>query len=133
MSPKLAFLRHSLNYLWLVAAAVYLSISAAQAVSRNYSSKQELARLEAQLVELEVEKTRLEALLVYLQTDSYKEKELRRALLLVKPGEKVYALPESAHPQSLEEAASGTVVAVTPETEAAQSQPIWRQWVEYLF
>lgn len=131
MSPRtVTLLRASLRYAWLLPVAVYLFVQAVQAVSSNYQSRQQIAELEARLEDLRLEKERLAALQVYLQTDAYREKELRRSLLLVRPGEKAYVLPESGNPRPLEE------VAARPrpvENAPVENQvPIWRQWVDYL-
>ena len=102
-------------------------VLAGQAVLRNYHSQQETASLKAQLASVQVEKLRLQALLVYYNSDSYKEKELRRTLLMKKPTEKMYALPESSLAKTVEEdLPAGRAVA------ASDSLPIWRQWVEYV-
>lgn len=124
-------LRSSLNYLWLAAAAVYLSVSAGRAMLNNYHSQQQIETLEQRAVTLKLEQQRLEALLVYLSTDAYKEKELRRALLLIRPGERVYALPESANPQILQDVAVNLPVK-SQSAKDIDSTP-WRAWIDYLF
>lgn len=127
ISRLLTWLRGSVSYLWLVAAAVYLSVLAGQAVVRNYQSQQDTKHLEDQLTKLAQERDQLRALVVYYNTDSYKEKELRRALLLKQKDEKVYALPESS-----ENVAELTTEAPNKDQITRSSLPTWRQWVEYL-
>lgn len=111
--------------------AVYLGYSASQAAVRNYSSQQEIGKLQQQLEVAKQERTRLESLVVYYRTDAYKEKELRRALLLVRPGEAVYALPESSKVAELD------IDARAAGTEQGKSsavvKPNWKLWVEELF
>jgi cell division protein FtsB len=124
----LTWLRSSASYLWLIGIAVYLAISAGQAVLRNYQSQQETKRLNAELETRKEEKERLEALVVYYNTDVYREKELRRALLLKKPGERVYALPESAVALELEQ----QVKKATDSIDPRRALPSWRQWVDYV-
>jgi cell division protein FtsB len=120
--------RRSWSFLWLVAVAGYLVVLAGQAVYRNYQAQQETLALKNQLLQAQQERARLEALLVYYQTDSFKEKELRRALLLKKPGEKVFALPESNAAKRAEEQKAPTV----QEKDAVSTQPVWRQWLDYV-
>lgn len=85
--------------------------------------------MKQELEEAERERERLEALLIYYKTDAYKEKELRRALLLKRPEEAVYALPESSISKSLEEVTSAAVV---KEAKKQPEEAIWKQWVHYL-
>lgn len=122
------WLRRSLNVLWLVLAAGYLMVIAGQAVHRSYQEKQDLQTLQEKLHQQELQRDRLKALTVYYGSDSFKEKELRRALLLKRPGEAVYALPESAVSRKLEEEALASAAAKQQQAEG----PIWRQWIDYL-
>ena len=124
-------LRQSASYLWLIAAAVYLGVSAGQTVLRSYASKQEISDLQQKLANAQLEKQRLQALIVYYNTDGFKEKELRRAMLLAMPNETVYALPESNHNKSLEdEVTSPDVTKAT--TKTVSNEPNWKLWWEYL-
>ena len=131
-NPFVSYFRTSSGYLWLAPVAVYLSVSAGQAMLRNYSSQQETTALRTQLQTAKQERERLTSLVVYYQTDNFKEKELRRAMLLVRPNETVYALPESSMVRSLEsETVSDGVVNTTASPNSAL--PYWRQWLQYLF
>jgi|GEM_PF-6606888 len=133
MAPQfLQRFRNSFSYLWLIAVAGYLSVSAGQAMIRNYQSQQQIANQQKQLASLQLEKQRLEALLVYYKTDSYKEIELRQNFLLVMPGERVYALPESGNVRSLEDEALTGDVADTTVRKPQSDEPDWRQWFNYL-
>jgi len=133
MAPQLAQrFRNSFSYLWLVVVAGYLTVSAGQAMVRNYQSQQQIVSLQRQLASLQLEKQRLDALLVYYNTDSYKELELRQDFLLVMPGERVYALPESGNVRSLEdEALAGDQQTSTTRTKQSD-EPDWHQWLDYL-
>jgi len=126
----IAWLARSFSFMWLVVVAAYLCVQAGQAVYKNYQAQQQVSDLQNQLTQAEGERDRLTALLVYYQTDSYKEKQLRQDLLLRKPGEKVYALPESAGAIS-EEDDGQTTVSVS-QAPAQNTDPIWRQWINYL-
>jgi cell division protein FtsB len=131
MSPLLfQQFRNSLSYLWLIAAAGYLAVSASQAVIRNYHSQEEINDLEAHLADLKLEKQRLDALVIYYKTDAYKEKQLRQNLLLAKPNETVYALPEAGNVRSLEDEA---LKPASAHVAVATVDPYWQQWLDYLF
>jgi cell division protein FtsB len=125
------YLQLSFNYLWLIAAATYLAVSASQAVVRNYQSQQITLELKQKLAVASLEKQKLEALIVYYKTDAFKEKELRRALLLAKPNEKVYALPESYNPKNLDQLT--VAKSSVPKVKAEIAQTNVEQWVAYLF
>lgn len=124
-----SWLQGSFGYVWLVVLAAYFSVLAGQAIYRNYQSQQVSDSLEAELIAAKLEKERLEALVVYYRTDAFKEKELRRTLLLKLPEEKVYALPESGIGLQVEEAE----IARREEEERLSSDPNWKQWLNYLF
>lgn len=122
----LLWLRNSVSYLWLVVVAVYLSVLTSQAVIRNYQSQQDIKQQEQELAVLVEQRDQLRSLIVYYNTDSYKEKELRRDLLLKGKGEKVYALPESSYAQA------AATPAPVDKKAVVRSLPIWQQWVQYL-
>jgi hypothetical protein len=124
-----SFAQTSFSYVWLVVLAAYFSVLAGQAIYRNYQSQQITTGLQKELSAAKLEKERLTALVVYYHTDAFKEKELRRSLLLKLPEEKVYALPESAIGQKIEEAD----IARLKEEERRSSDPNWKQWFDYLF
>ncbi|HSI20836.1 MAG TPA: septum formation initiator family protein [Verrucomicrobiae bacterium] len=124
----LTWLQGSFSYIWLVALAVYFSVLAGQAIYRNYQAQQDSKALRAELAQAKQERERLEALVVYYKTDAFREKELRRSLLLRMPDEKVYALPESAIGKKAEEAE----VALREQSDPRTSLPTWRQWFDYL-
>lgn len=130
------WIRNSWSYLALFALAAYFVGLAGRSVYRSYEAKQETQRLEAELRQADEEIDRLKALNAYYQTDTYKEKELRRTLLLKKPTERVYALPESS---LVKEEAEGVAVAEavsgseegTKKASEWEALPLWRQWVRY--
>ena len=124
----LTWFQTSVGYLWLVVLAVYFSVLAGQAMYRNYESQQVSNGLKQELADAQLERDRLSALVVYYTTDSFREKELRRSLLLKMPDEKVYALPESAIGRQVEQEQAVRRQLADPRT----SQPTWRQWIEYL-
>jgi cell division protein FtsB len=124
----LTWIQSSFGYLWLIALAVYFSVSAGQAMYRNYQAQQEVDKLAQQLESAQLERERLEALVVYYKTDAFREKELRRSLLLKLPEEKVYALPESAASRRVE----AEEAVRRQEEDVRTDQPTWQQWIDYL-
>jgi cell division protein FtsB len=114
--------------LWLLVAIGYLGVITVRSITASYQSRQYIASLEGRLVALQQERARLESLLVYYQSDSFKEKELRRTLLVRRSEEKVYALPES----SAGKAARAQVVTQQSAGDSRLTLPVWQQWVQYL-
>jgi cell division protein FtsB len=123
-----AWFKRSLSVLWLVIAAGYLMVLAGQAILHNYQTQQEIKGLQDKLSQAQLQKAQLKALSVYYQTDSFKEKELRRVLLMKRPEETVYALPESGISKQLEEEA----LATTDAQDKERSKPYWKQWIDYI-
>lgn len=107
----------------VVLVGVYLLYQVGASILGNYRSQQEIKAATDRIAELNLEKERLQSLLVYYDTQSYQEIELRRRLLLKKPGETVVAL-RGDHPL--------TKLTTEPDA-AAPSIPAWRQWYDYYF
>jgi cell division protein FtsB len=129
----LDWLKQSVSFLWIIVVAIYLMYAAGQAVYHNYQNQQQTISLKNQLQSLQLEKVRLQSLLVYYQSDSYKEKELRQDLLLQMPDEKVYALPEGNNARSLEnDVLNPLPTLVKSNTHKTTNTPIWRAWYDYL-
>lgn len=127
------WLKHSFSYLWLVAFAIYLAFSAGQSVYKTYQANQETEALREKLSKTLLEKQRLDALLVYYQTDTFKEYEMRRAMLLKNPNEKVYALPEQSESGSIVDGVEMALVQEQKkEVEDKKQQANWRQWYEFV-
>jgi len=133
----LLWLRGSFSFLWLALVAGYLMVLAGHAVYANYQSQQETVDLQRQLVRSQEQEARLNALLIYYRTDSFKEKVLRKDLLLKLPQEQVFALPESSG--SASELDEGTVAEGLADTSSVSGkienagESIWRRWVDYLW
>ena len=126
----LFWVRRSFGVLWLVVIAAYFSVLAGRAVYKNYQEQQTLASLQKQLVAATVQRDRLRALLVYYRTNDYQELALRQDLLLQKPGERVFALPESSTTTLSDEEI--TVTSGAPKSGKPSADPLWKQWEAYL-
>jgi cell division protein FtsB len=95
---------------------------------QNYKVNQEIKSLEQEVTTLEEENQRLKNLVLYYRTDSYKEKEARRKLLMKMPDEKVLALPETEynHEQAEDQ--------IDNEKDRDKYQePNYKLWIEYIF
>lgn len=112
-------------YVLVVAFVIYTIYSLVINVYRNYQTKTEINKAKEEILTLQIEKERLQSLLSYYDTRSYQEIELRRRLLLKKPGEIVVALNGNA-PLSEKD--------TTPENIQTKTElpPIW-QWYDFYF
>lgn len=112
---------HYLSWLWILILAVYAATSAVRSIVKNYQEEKEIKAISNEINHLKLEKTRLEALTTYYSTDTYKEKEIRRRLLLRKPEEYVIAFPELNKPTQPEE------TQVKVQSERAN----YEKWLDY--
>lgn len=113
----------SLNIgIWIgIAFAIYISYYLIDTVVKNYRMQQEIAKLEQQISDLEVESQKLKYQIQYYQTDSYKEKEARARLGLQAPGEGVIMLPNSDQSKAAED-----------ETSKQTKRSNIEQWFDFL-
>ena len=127
----ISWARQSISYLWLIVLAGYFAVAAGTALYHTYQDNQQTASLDNQLAADNLEKARLQALLVYYNTDAYKENQLRASLLLQLPGEKVYALPESSAARTAEQDAAADLP--QQAKKPVSNLPVWQQWLQYLW
>jgi cell division protein FtsB len=102
-----------------------------RSVWMNWKLNQQISLIKKQIETTKEQNRNLENLIVYYQSDSFKEVEARRKLGLKKPGEKVIAVPAK------------TYVNYQAETEAEKQRlsesddvddlPNWKAWYQFLF
>lgn len=114
---------------WLILGGVALLViwSLASSIWRSYEIRQDIATAESNLSDLKLERDRLKSLLVYYQSKSFQEIELRRHFLLKKADETVVALRSN-------EPIAG--VATNEELNPTESEPEptgWRLWWQFYF
>lgn len=102
---------------------LYLMILVGKSVYTNWQTNQATKKLQIEIDTLEVENQNLRDLIAYYQTPSFKEKEARRKLGLVKPDEKVVIIskeqPVIKNP-------------VTPSSEEPK-KPNYQLWWQFFF
>ncbi|HLB95690.1 MAG TPA: septum formation initiator family protein [Patescibacteria group bacterium] len=106
-----------------------------RAVWQNWQLKDAILKLEEQLATLENQKKDLNNLLIYYQSDSFRELEARKRLGLKKVGEKMVILPlPSATPEStpanFPEEVAQEKEKITGETGRTQIAN-WLLWWQY--
>lgn len=110
-------------YIFGVLALIYLTFLVGKSVYTNWQTDQKVKKFKTDLDILEVENQNLKNQITYFQTESFKEKEARRKLGLVKPDEKVVIL--SREPEKLKEET------ISPEEAEQKSKPNYKLWWEY--
>ena len=115
---------------WLIlAGACFVVIwSLASSVWRNYQIREDIATANTNLTKLTLERDRLKSLLVYYNSRSFQEIELRRHFLLKRPDETVVAL-RSNQPLS----GVATPEELSPKTIDAPPATGWRLWWQFYF
>lgn len=114
---------------WIILGAIALLViwSLASSIWRSYQIRQDIASAKTNLDSLNLERDRLKSLLVYYQSKSFQEIELRRHFLLKKPDETVVAL-RSDEPI----AGVATQEELNPQTETPAATG-WRLWWQFYF
>lgn len=117
-------------FTWLIlAGACFVVIwSLASSVWRNYQIREDITTANNNLSQLQLERDRLKSLLVYYNSKSFQEIELRRHFLLKRPDETVIALRSS---QPL--AGVATPEELSPKTIDAPPAEGWRLWWQFYF
>jgi len=72
---------------------VYMTLAVGRTIYSNVSLNKKIADLKSEVAKIEEENNRLQALVLYYKTDSFKEREARLKFGLVKPGEAVVNVP----------------------------------------
>ena len=118
------FWRFNLPPLLIVAllALVYMLFATGKIIWNNLQFDKQLKEIKTQISKLEDSNTTLAEQILYLQTDSFKEREARTKLGLVKPGEKVLVVPPAQ--KSIE---------LPKPVEAPKEKDNWQKWLEYFF
>jgi cell division protein FtsB len=81
------------TWIFLVLVFGYLVFIFSKTVWKNYNINQQIFTLQKETDVLQQENLQLKNLVVYYQSDSYKEREARLLLNYKAPGEKVVAFP----------------------------------------
>jgi len=102
---------------------LYLAVLTGRSMYQNWQTTQEAKRIKAEIETLEAERENLQNLITYYQTKSFKEKEARRKLGLVKPDEKVVILSQETNPPQ------NLTKPISEEPKKAN----WQLWWDFFF
>ena len=126
--PKTDFLG-KLKILPFFLIIIYILFLLGKTVWQNYGINQEIAKSEEETKQLQEENKRLENLIKYYQSTSYKEQEARLKLGYQKEGEKVFVVPKSQEEQGEEE----ETIAEKTKKNGLAAKPNYLKWWEFLF
>jgi len=87
-------------YILAILGVLYFLILTGSAAYKNQKTNKEIDKLKIEIETLELDAQNLKNLIAYYQTGSFKEKEARRKLGLVKPDEKMIIISEQSTPAS---------------------------------
>ncbi|OGY24633.1 MAG: hypothetical protein A2Y57_00705 [Candidatus Woykebacteria bacterium RBG_13_40_7b] len=95
----------------------------------NFQLKKQTDTIEQEIVEVQAQNKNLENLILYYQSDSFREVEARKKLGLKKPGEVAVAVPvkSASNFQSEVQAQQQQVAEKSAEVEISN----WRLWWQY--
>jgi len=115
----------------IYALVIYVFVILGRAIWLNWSLKKEIDQIKQEITFLENQNHDLENLIVYYQSDSFKELEARAKLGLQKPGETVVSIPVrkfndyEAETKNDRQAISGV--------NGKTTDPNWLAWWKYIF
>ncbi|MBI4837192.1 MAG: septum formation initiator family protein [Candidatus Portnoybacteria bacterium] len=120
---------------FLLLLLIYAGIACVRATYKKYQMVEQNNQLQAQIVFLQQENSKLNALKEFFTNKNFLEKEAKQRLNLKKEGENVVILPE---PEVGKTSSSGVAAAGGgggATTVASQNAPghFWKKWWDYLF
>ena len=111
-------------YILGIIGVIYLAILVGRSVYTNWQTNQTVSKLKTEMATLEVENQNLQSQIAYYQTNSFKEKEARRKLGLVKPDEKVVIISKEPPTDSANN---------PQETPSESKLPNYQLWWQFFF
>lgn len=121
------FFNQTLVYLLIA----YVFFILGRSIWLNFQIKKQLESTKSQISETEKKNKNLENLILYYQSDSFKEVEARQKLGLKKPGETVVAVPVKKYEDYNQETQAQTQEIVI--SKEGKPLPNWQLWWQYLF
>lgn len=115
--------------LFYFALIIYLVIILGRSIYKNYNINQKISELEDEIIALRLDNENIKNLLLYYNTNSFKELEIRRRLGMQKPDEKVAVFEEAnlGGEQNNEAAMASSDASTNPKPD-----PNYLKWVHYL-
>lgn len=114
----------------MYALVVYIFIILGRAIYVNWTLKKQIDQIKLEISSITQKNNNFENLILYYQSNSFKELEAREKLGLQKPGEKVVLVPIKKYNDNLSQ--------VEDEVKSLSEKPVtkmpnWRAWWMYIF
>lgn len=109
----------------------YLVFLLAKSLWTNYDLKETVKQLENQISQLQEQKKELENLIVYYNSDAFKELEARKKLGLKRPDEKVLIVSNAPAPENFVKELEKERLGVT-DKKTEINFPNYQLWWQYL-
>ncbi len=123
--------RFSMNMVNIILAVIliYILFLIGNLIWRNYQTNKKISQASDAIELMGIDNDLQRELLTYYQSDSYREVELRRRLILKRPGEKVVLLP--IHQEKSFQASQNPSLQNLPSEPA--TLPNYRHWWQAFF
>lgn len=102
-------------------------------IYQNYQVNQQIKNLEKEVYSMEKENQKLSDLIAFFQTETFKEKEAREKLSMVKPGEKVLVFPGNENTENSIVEEKGTSTLSSSDEDDSQNMPTYQKWWNFFF
>jgi cell division protein FtsB len=108
---------------------IYTFFLLGKAVWTNYQLKKQTDNLEVSILQIQKQNKDLENLILYYQSDSFREVEARRKLGLKKPDEKMVLVPVKKY-DNFNDEVEATKENIS-QNQQEEKQPNWELWWQY--
>lgn len=112
----------------IIAIIGYVLFGIGKSIWRNYQMSSKIESVKSDISEIEEKNKLLQNMIIYYQTDSYKELEARRKLGYKKPGENVLIIPEL----STQNKSQNEILPPKNSTNYTTPTPNFIKWWEYV-
>lgn len=122
-----------ISQLVFILLIIYVLFILGRSIYKNYQTNKKISDLENTITQLEQERVYLQNIVLYYQSDSFKDLEARRKLNMKKSGEKVMAVQPQDIPEV--EALEDSLENITEESARSNliSESNVLRWKEFLF
>ncbi|MFA5070197.1 MAG: septum formation initiator family protein [Patescibacteria group bacterium] len=110
-----------------IAVLIFFGVSLSKEFARRVEISQRVSSLNSEISSLEKRNTDLTALIDYLKSESYREREARLKLGLKKPGENIIILPEDNNVNT----STDSIESTASNADVQSSSP--QKWWQYFF
>ncbi|MHA1372541.1 MAG: FtsB family cell division protein [Promethearchaeota archaeon] len=119
-----------LTTLIILAVIVFIIYNIYKSTVQNYQINKQITELENQIQEIKKQNQYLKNLIIYYNTDTFKELELRRKIGMKKPDEVVLIMPENKNQKEQKEPNEPMYKEQNNKKEV--QEPNYQKWLKYI-